>query len=422
MAFGDILKRILYVLHSGMTGGTFLTTMDLISNLGDNYEILVMGAENDFLMLYSYFDKNLNLIKKYPRNFKLRKSMGDTDELVNKWSAKEFHNSWLTYIYFEILIDYKIDIVHIMHLINHSFDLPQVANKLDIPVILSIHDFYFLCPLYVLLDENNKYCEGICHDNNSPCYVPWNILDDINPKELIPDWRKNVLNLFSFIDFFIAPSEFTKKLFLSIYDNESVINDNNFKIIEHGRNFPRLSEKYNEIPSKSKPIKILCLANNLDIMKGSEIIKNIKNEDSNNLLEFHFLGNCPKSLNEYGFDHGPYKREEFYNKILEIKPSFIGIFSIWPESFCHTLTEAWSCGIPVLGSNVGVVKERILKNNGGWIIDVNDAEKSYKLILDISRNLDEYHRIANNLRNMNFKSISEMAEEYAEIYKLVESK
>lgn len=422
MAFGDILKRILYVLHSGMTGGTFLTTMDLISNLGDNYEILVMGAENDFLMLYSYVNKDLNLVKKYPRNFKLRKSMGDTGELVNKWSAKEFHNSWLTHIYFEILIDYKIDIVHIMHLINHSFDLPQVANKLDIPVILSIHDFYFLCPLYVLLDENNKYCEGICQDNNNPCYVPWDILDDINSKKFIQDWRKNVLKLFSYIDFFIAPSDFTKNLFLTIYHNESVINDKNFKIIEHGRNFPRLSERYNEIPSESKPIKILCLANNLDIMKGSEIIKSIKNEDSNELLEFHFLGNCPESLSEYGFDHGSYKREEFYNKILEIKPSFIGIFSIWPESFCHTLTEAWSCGIPVLGSNVGVVKERILKNNGGWIIDVNDAEKTYKLILDISRNLDEYNRIANNLRNMNFKSISEMAEEYAEIYKLVESK
>ena len=169
-------------------------------------------------------------------------------------------------------------------------------------------------------------------------------------------------------------------------------------------------------------IKILCLANNLDIMKGSEVIKNIKKEDKNNLLEFHFLGKCPGNLKNYGVEHGSYNREEFNDKILEIKPSFIGIFSIWPESYCHTLTESWSCGIPVIGSNVGVVKERIQKNNGGWIINITDSKKAYKFILDISRNLDEYNRIIDNLKQITFKSVSEMINEYIEIYTLVESK
>ena len=119
-----------------MTGGTFLTTMDLISNLGQDYEVFVLGAESDSLRLYDYSNEKLILIKKYSRNFKLRKSFNETEELVNRWSAKDFHVSWLTYIYFEILINYNIDIVHIMHLINHSFDLPQVANKLNIPSIM----------------------------------------------------------------------------------------------------------------------------------------------------------------------------------------------------------------------------------------------------------------------------------------------
>lgn len=418
MAFGDILKRILYVLHSGMTGGTFLTTMDLISNLNDDYDVLVLGAESDSLRLYEYSNENLNIIQKYPRNFKLRKSIDDVDELVNDWSAKEFHNSWITYIYFEILTKYEIDIVHIMHLINHSFDLPQVANKLNIPVILSMHDFYFLCPFYTLLDENTKYCGGICQDNDENCYIPWKIFDNINSKEIISDWRKNVFKMFLYIEYFIAPSDFIKDLFLSFYNTN--INEDNFKIIEPGRDFQKLSKRYNDFPSLDKPIKILCLANNLDVMKGSEVIKNIKNEDINDLLEFHFLGNCDESLNDYGINHGYYVRDELYDKISEIKPSFIGIFSIWPESFCHTLTESWSCGIPVLGSNVGVVKERIKKNDGGWIIDINDSNKAYNLILDISRNLDEYIRVTNNLKLMNFKSISEMVDQYIEIYKMVE--
>lgn len=400
-----------------MTGGTFLTTMDLMSNLDNQYEILVFGAESDSLRLYKYSNKKLNLIKKYPRNFKLRKSFEDTEELVNQWSAKEFHNSWLTYIYFDILANYSIDFVHIMHLINHSFDLPQVANKLGIPIILSIHDFYFLCPFYTLLDENNQYCGGICNENNKNCYVPWNILNDIDSKEIIFEWRNQVGNMFAYIDYFIAPSEFTKNLFLSFY---SEIKEDKFKVIEHGRDFPKITKTYFELPTTEKPIKILCLANNLDVMKGSEVIKNIKNEDMGNNIEFHFLGNCTEDLSEYGIIHGKYERDDFYKKVYEINPSFIGIFSIWPESFCHTLTEAWSCHIPVLGSNIGVVKDRILKNNGGWIIDIDNPKKSYNQIIDISQDLDTYSNIVKHLKNMNFKSISDMVQDYVDIYNKVE--
>lgn len=408
-----ILKRILYVLHSGMTGGTFLTTKDLMCNLENKYEILLLGGESDSLRLYKFLNNSLYLINEYPRNFKLRKSFDNSEELINQWSAKEFHNSWLTYIYFEILTKYDIDLIHIMHLINHSFDLPQVANKLGIPVILSIHDFYFLCPFYTLLDENNQYCGGHCSNNDENCYVPWNILDDIDSKKIISEWRDQVCNMFLYIDYFIAPSDFTKDLFLYFYNQ---INENKFKVIEHGRDFPKITKTYFEKPNTNAPIKILCLANNLDLMKGSEVIKNIKKEDENNSLEFHFMGNCTGDLNNYGISHGKYGRKEFYDIIYNIKPSFIGIFSVWPESFCHTLTEAWSCQIPVLGSNIGVVKDRIIKNNGGWLIDINDSKKSYNLIIDISNDLKEYCGVVKNLKAMNFKSISEMVQEYVEIY------
>jgi len=420
MDFGDNLKRILYVLHSGMSGGTFYTTLDLMKNLDKNYEILVLGAESDSLILYSFLNENLKLIKKYPRDFKLRKSRENSTIYINKWSAKEFHNSWATYVYFEILTKYHIDIIHIMHLINHSFDLPQVADKLNIPVILSIHDFYFLCPFYTLLDENNNYCNAKCNQNNKNCYVPWNILDDINSKEIIPKWRENVLKMFSYIDYFIAPSEIIKEIFFSIYTDRNIINDINFKIIEHGRDFPKISKTYFEIPSKEKPIKILCIANNLDVLKGSNVIKDIKKLDFDNLIEFHFLGNCEDNLSKYGIIHGKYKRNEFYEKVYEIKPSFIGIFSISPESFCHTLTESWSCYIPVIGSDIGVVKDRIIKNNGGWIIDINNPKKAYEYIINISKNLEEYKNIVENLKKMNLKTLKEMTQEYIEIYAKVE--
>lgn len=408
---------MLYVLHSGITGGTFLTNKDLMKNLENEFQIYLLSAENESFKLYEFKDNELKLIEKYPRIIKSNVPIGENIEYTNTWSAKDFHNSWLTYMYFNILTEFEIDIIHIRHLINHSFDLPYVAKKLNIPTVLSFHDFYFICPFYTLLDENNKYCEGICGNNNLNCYVPMNSLSDINSKEIMNLWRDEISKMFLNIDYFVTTSDIVKNLFIEIYKDYNVFNENNFKVIEHGRDFPKIKNKLYEIPSKENPIKILCPANHLNIMKGTEIIKNIKKEDVNNLLEFHFLGNCHDEIENFGIAHGRFERDEFYKKVEEIKPSFIGIFSIWPETFCHTLTEAWSCGIPTIGTNIGVIEDRINRCKGGFTIDMKNIKKSYNLILENATDKTTYLNYIENVKQIEFKNTKTMAKEYLDIYK-----
>lgn len=389
--------KILYVIHSGTNGGTYLTNKDLMKNIDDEYDVLLLTAEAEYFELFTFYDGNLDSIKKYPRD--------------KKWSAKNMHDSWIKYVYFNILTEYNVDIVHIRHLIYHSFDLPEIAKKLGIPTVLSFHDFYFICPFYVLLDENKKFCEGICKDNNKNCFIPWpNILKDINSKELITTWRINVSKMFKNIDYFITTSEIVKDIFINIYPE---IQDR-FKVIEHGRDFKKLEEDLYEIPSPNKPIKILCPANNIDTLKGSDIIKSIKDNDKNNRIEFHFCGNSKNDLKNYGIIHGRFERDNFNKVVEEIKPSFIGIFSIWPETFCHTITEAWSCGIPVIGSNIGVIEDRILNNNGGLIVNINNTEEILEDIINCDK--DKYLKLINNVNKIPFKTTKQMSEEYFKIY------
>lgn len=393
------MGRILYVLHSGRDGGTFQTNEDLMRNIIDLHEVFLLSAENDALELFQYSDGDFISLKIYQRN--------------KKWSAKHFHNNWLSYIYYDIFLNYDFDLVHIRHLIFHNFDLPRIAKKLNIPVVFSLHDFYLICPFYILLNENKKFCKGICNDNSINCYTSFKILDDINSKDIINEWRLNVADLFNYVDYFVTTSDFVRDLFISVYPQ---LSDLNFEVIEHGRDFFNPKKIYYEVPSMDKPIKILCLANNLNLEKGYGVIKGIIREDEDSLLEFHFLGNCSSDITKYGINHGTFIRDEFYKKVDEIKPSFVGIFSIWPETFCHTITEAWSCGIPVIGSNIGVIQDRIIKNNGGWIIDINDYEKSYETILDIVKDKEDYLNIVDSISKMNFKSTKDMARDYLQIY------
>ncbi|MBV8358328.1 MAG: hypothetical protein JO189_10385 [Deltaproteobacteria bacterium] len=45
------------------------------------------------------------------------------------------------------------------------------------------------------------------------------------------------------------------------------------------------------------------------------------------------------------------------------------MLSIWPETYCHTLTEIWACGLPVVAFKLGAMAERIAKYGGGWLLD-----------------------------------------------------
>lgn len=129
------------------------------------------------------------------------------------------------------------------------------------------------------------------------------------------------------------------------------------------------------------------------------------------------MGNLnPKyKLDEIGIHHGYYKRSEFCKEIHEIKPHFIGLLSIWPETYCHTLTEGWSCGIPVISLDIGALGERIHKNGGGFFIE-NDGKKAYDKIIEISENYEKYKEVINEIPSIKFKTTKEMTEEYIRLY------
>lgn len=391
-------KRILYVHHQG-TGGTPETNKDLMSIVENDYDCFLLVSNGKKLILSHFINNTLEIVEEF--------EVKNEEWLLEKYYIEEFRD-----IYFNILFKYSIDLVHIRHLIYHTFDLPKVANLLNIPVELSFHDFYFVCPSYTLIDGNNKYCGGNCTNSDSTCYMPLNNITKItNIKDYIKTWHEEINSLFSYIDNFITTSEIVKQIFLNTYPS---MDSNKFYVIEHGRDF-KPHQKLFETPSINKPIKILFIGN-INNQKGAKLIEDLYAFDKDNLLEFHFLGNTIDELKKIGIHHGAYARDNLAKKVEKIKPSFIGIFSIWSETYCHTLTEAWSLGIPVLSTKIGVLEDRMNKNQGGWFIDHNSVQNTYNKIITISKNKSEYCKVQKITEKITFKSIEQMAEDYLQIY------
>jgi GT2 family glycosyltransferase len=395
-------KRILYVLHSA-SGGTPATNEDLMRNIQKNMDCYVLTSSAKEMMLWSYKNSELKQINRW--------------KIKSKWSAKDFHNPEFRDIYFNVLIGLKIDIVHIRHLIKHSFDLPGLAKMLGIPTIISFHDFYFVCPSHNLLDENFEYCAGTCTEGYGQCFIGDEMDDLPILKDFVPEWRKAVSEVFKNTSKFVTTTNAVKDVYTSIYPE---LYSSDFKIIEHGRDFNELIKVGNtyEVPSADKPVKIL-FPGNLNIVKGSELIKSIKKLDVNNRLEFHFMGMLAlhsSDLENYGVHHGAYQRDEFCNEVAKIKPSFIGIMTICSETYCHTLSEAWDSEVPVLCTKLGAIEERVNQNGGGWFLDYKDPQNAYNEIIRISNSQEEYIKVAEEVKNISLKSTGEMAEDYMELY------
>jgi glycosyltransferase involved in cell wall biosynthesis len=67
--------------------------------------------------------------------------------------------------------------------------------------------------------------------------------------------------------------------------------------------------------------------------------------------------------------HGTYQREELPALLAEAGVDLALLLSPWAETYSYTLSEAWRLGLPVVGSSLGAIGERISCLGGGVTVD-----------------------------------------------------
>lgn len=112
-----------------------------------------------------------------------------------------------------------------------------------------------------------------------------------------------------------------------------------------------------------------------------------------------------------------YEKDDIFELLRSSKIDVVCIMSSWAETFCYTVSEAWLTGIPVIGSDIGAIGERIRETGAGWTVDVKTSPEELLTLLRHIKNhteeLAEKQRIVNNFK---VKTIAEMAGEYRGFY------
>ena len=270
-------KRVLYLVHEpiGSFGGTGFTSMDIIDNIQDDYDCYILTSNGEEFELWYREEDHFTKLGNW--SVSLSSDLSSEDNINFK---KQLYSKEALQIYTSILLNLNIDLLHINHLINHTFDISRVTEKLKIPVLLSIHDFYYICPSIHLVDKNHQYCRQKCQNNDYTCQcIPTKTPEQL--KQTIKQWQKESQKFLKQCTKIITPSISTQNTYIKQYPNLK----DKIQTITHGRDLTPI--KYT--PKLEKPIKIL-FPGYIGTHKGSLLIKEIKEQDKDNKLELHYMG------------------------------------------------------------------------------------------------------------------------------------
>ncbi|KVV37268.1 glycosyl transferase family 1 [Burkholderia territorii] len=258
-----------------------------------------------------------------------------------------------------ILRKYKIDLVHFHHFIGHPPSLTFVSRLLGISSAFTAHDFYGACHEFNLLSFKQTFC-GAPNIPLSQCDVCLWQKHHIAPGSQA--LRRNFWNdTLSRTDMLVFNTEHSKETYERIYP--AVRTHSNVQVlpVPIPDSTATAAIRHHTQP---KPLKIAWLGN-ITHQKGGDVLSRALPLLAHAPVEFHLFGRIdPQYANLSDRTrypnvvvHGGYRYDAMPTALMDCDVSLH--LSIWPETYCLTLSEALQIGLVPIVTDIGALGERI---------------------------------------------------------------
>lgn len=382
------LKNILHVTHS-WGGGLSVYIDDLKNGLKNSFNIYVLRSANGKLILEAP-DGSV-------KHFKLPAPIG----------LLELYNQDYKRIFELILCVYGIDLIHINITLSHTFDVFDVAHDLKIPIIYTAHEYFYICPTFHLVDKEGMYCQ-ICKygSENAKCINnhPYVVDKKFNEDDL-KKWRSVFNEVKDKINLYVFPSYSSQNIFESFYS----INSKTCRVIPHGVSLDAGTDvQYDD------ELRVGILGE-MAKHKGEALYKYILSNNADKSIKFYHFGGGSLE-NEKIINVGLYNRQDITSILKDYKIDVILLLSTWPETFSYTLSETLAAGIPPIVTNLGALKERVGKDNVGWIVDYKSPDDISELLYFLKANPVEIDKKRKLIKQIIPVTLVSMMSDYMSLY------
>jgi glycosyltransferase involved in cell wall biosynthesis/MoaA/NifB/PqqE/SkfB family radical SAM enzyme len=368
--------HILKIIHGyppNYNAGSEVYSQSICNELSKNHKVSVFTREeNPYAACFGIREQNVN------DNLTLY--------FVNNPQGKDgYRHKQIDDNFADLVKKLNPDIAHIGHVNHLSTGLIDELNKLNIPIIYTLHDFWLMCPRGQFLTRNigNENNFLLCEKQDdkkcaTDCYRVYFSGKEENESTEIEYWsnwiHQRMSETKSFIhkvDLFIAPSDYLRNRFIKDFEvpeNKIIYLDYGFPT-EYLTQTEKSKEKTNytfgyigtHIPAKGVNLLI-------EAFKQIEEAATLKiygraNGQSTNALKL--MASNSKNKIEFA---GEYINHNLANDVFS-KVDCIVVPSIWGENSPLVIHEAQACKIPVITADFGGMKEYVQHNVNGLLFE-----------------------------------------------------
>jgi glycosyltransferase involved in cell wall biosynthesis/spore maturation protein CgeB len=264
----------------------------------------------------------------------------------------------------EVLTEFRIDVVHFQHLMRHVPSLPFVARALGVRSLMSLHDYLSVCQQFSLIGRDGRFCA--------------------------PERRSETECDLCAGHLFQAPpgSQSCRRAFFGrMLSRIDVLHANTTEVAERYREvYPALRKhprfEVAGIPSletaierrgeraRNGPLRV-AVPGNFSTIKGGEILLEVFSALRDEPIVFELFGQIQDVLApRVAAAHLPnvvwhqgYAPGTLVQRLTGFPVSLHA--SVWPETYCLALSEAWQAGLVPIVADIGALGLRVTDGMNG---------------------------------------------------------
>jgi len=241
--------------------------------------------------------------------------------------------------------------------------------KSEIDVVLGVHDFSLFCARPHLIEEPIGVFCGYCADAER-CHRCLRETSNAGPTDQAQR-RATARQLLAAARAVVFPSTFLRDKHRELF----ALPDLNAHVIEPAVPDEPIMRTVRRARGQRPRI---AYAGSLKRHKGAHLLPEIINAFADD-VDWHIFGggdeNFLRSVRHLPHTtvHGYYRGGTLPSLLAGHQIDLGMLLSIWPETWCFTLSECWEAGVPAVGFAHGAIAERITREGGGWLAPLNEG-------------------------------------------------
>jgi len=348
-------RSVLYVVHNASEtppfGGTELHTLDTVERLSPGYRGFIYYPDS----------RSADRTKMVFRGRHERKVYS----LATPLSPHAYFDLEREHLFARVLEAYRIDLVHFMHFMHHPMSLVDVARRHGAATVVTLHDYFVVCPRFNLLDAAGRYC-WTTRPPVEACDIDLRRTDNLAAGSQAAR-RAFVAYVLSRAHAITCVSDSQKSIICSAYPQLA----DQIRVIPPGIEPRQFAPSVRRPPLKGRPLVCAAVGNFTQPKGGDALIHLFNHCRDTRRVRFVVMGRIdepyPRIIETVGLDHievvGAYNPAQLPALLAGADVALLA--SVWPESYVLTLSECWAAGVVPIVSDIGALGERVTDGVNG---------------------------------------------------------